>query len=155
MSIEIYTDGATSKNGYAGAKGGWAFVIADGINPEPYHEYGAILGATNQQMELMAAIKALDYLEKIEFNFDTDINIYSDSAYLCNCFSQNWWGNWEKNGWRNAKKEPVANKELWQELIAQYKEAPTKIHFIKVPGHAGNRFNEMADKLAVRAREEL
>ena len=129
--MKIYTDGATSNNGYSNAIGGWAFVIIDDNEELIYSNFGKVIGATNQQMELMALIEAckcafMDYEEKIPKNenlFAIDKNKYeffSDSSYAIECYKQNWWVNWQRNGWLNAKKQPVANQELWKELILYF-----------------------------------
>ena len=79
------------------------------------------------------------------------VKLYSDSAYLINCYKPNWWKNWRANGWKNSKKEPVANQDLWEKLIYFFMKAPG-YDFIKVKGHAGNTYNEMVDDLAVAAK---
>lgn len=144
---EIYTDGACSKNGKQGAVGGWAYVI---LTPQGNIKTnsGYEKDSTNQRMELLAAIKACEHINEIE-PFCEAI-IYTDSAYLSNCVAQNWWRAWENNGWRNSKKEPVANAELWKRLIPFFE----KYKFIKVKGHSDNIYNQEADKLAVAARIE-
>lgn len=151
MKFDVYCDGSTTKNGKTGAKGGYGIVILcdeAGIHQELF---GQVTGdkVTNQVCELTAAIYAI---ETILNNFDnirnpdTEITIYSDSAYLINCFKDHWYINWENNGWVNAKKQPVANKELWQRLIKYHRS--NTIHFEKVRGHADNEYNNRADKLA-------
>ena len=145
---EIYTDGATSGNGRADAPGGWAYVILkDGYLVS--QNSGGEKGTTNQRMELTAALKACEEIEAMD-GFAT-VKLYSDSAYLINCYKQNWWKNWRANGWRNSKKEPVANQDLWEKLIRYFMMTPS-YDFIKVKGHAGNEYNEMVDKLAVAAK---
>lgn len=151
-NLEVYTDGATSKNGYDGAKGGFAFIVLEGDKV-----IGAGKGTnqrdeipTNQRMELWAAISgcnnALSQLEDEE----GDIRIYSDSAYLVNCYSQGWWRKWVKNGWVNSKKEPVKNQDLWEKLIPLFEKK--NVHFIKVKGHTGKKdYNAMVDEMAVQA----
>jgi len=158
---KIYTDGAVSKNGQKDAIGGWAFVIVDSDNnlTRAYSDYKN--GATNQQMELVAVIEAcktaleeLYYEGETEssFSIDAKFTIYSDSAYVINCFKQNWWSNWQSNGWRTAnKKSAVANKELWQQLIPFFQNP--LFDFQKVAGHSGDYWNEMVDGLAVSARQ--
>lgn len=151
MIYEIYTDGAVSNNGKADAPGGWAYVILrDG--KEIARGSGAEVGTTNQRMELMAALRACEELEKIDAF--AEAKIYSDSAYFTNCFKQNWWRAWEVNGWRNSKKERVANDDLWQKIIPFFRKAPS-YEFIKVKGHAGNFYNELVDKMAVAAKESV
>ena len=145
---EVYTDGATSGNGKADAPGGWAYVILR--NGEVISQNsGGEKGTTNQRMELTAALKACEEIEAMD-GFAT-VKLYSDSAYLINCYKQNWWKSWSANGWRNSKKEPVANQDLWEKLIRYFMMAPG-YDFIKVKGHAGNEYNEMVDKLAVAAK---
>lgn len=145
---EIYCDGATSGNGKADAPGGWAYVILkDGRLVS--QNSGGEKGTTNQRMELTAALKACEEVEAMD-GFAT-VKLYSDSAYLINCYKQNWWKNWRINGWKNSKKEPVANQDLWEKLIRFFVDVP-KYDFIKVKGHAGNEYNEMVDQLAVAAK---
>ena len=148
MRLSIYTDGATSFNGMSNAIGGWAFVIVK--NDEiTYSESGKQIGATNQMMELQAIIAGCECVSLLESK-DSLIDVYSDSAYAINAHIQNWWCNWEKNGWLNSKKEPVANKELWELLIPYFKNI--NYTFNKVKGHMGDKHNEYVDKLAVQAR---
>lgn len=78
--------------------------------------------------------------------------IYSDSAYIINCITQKWYKKWQTNGWRNSKKEPVANRELWERLIP-YFENP-RFSFEKVKGHSGEKdWNDYVDRLAVEAKK--
>lgn len=158
MIFEIYSDGSTRGNGKAGAVGAWAYVVLrDG---EKFcYECKAVKDTTNQRMELTAAAEALEYLfyNEICVPFDRVI-IYTDSAYLHNCYIQKWYVNWQNNGWRNSKKEPVANQDLWERLI-KYFEMP-EVEFKKVKGHAGNRneherWNDFVDVLAQGASEVL
>ena len=152
---EIYTDGAVSKNGRDGAVGGWAYIILkDGRIIS--QQSGREIGTTNQRMELTAALMACEEIEALD-GFAT-VRLYSDSAYLINCFKQNWWRAWRTNGWRNSKKEPVANQDLWERLIHFFIKAPA-YDFIKVKGHAGcntqfGYWNDIVDRMAVAAKEE-
>ena len=114
MIYEVYTDGATTGNGKANAPGGWAYVILkDGVMIA--QDSGGEVGTTNQRMELTAALNACREVEKMDAF--ARVKIYSDSAYLVNCWKQHWWRAWQTNGWKNSKKEPVANPDLWMELI--------------------------------------
>ena len=109
---------------------------------------GGKLDTTNNIMELTAVIEGLKMLK-----FPCDVKLYSDSAYVVNAFNQKWIYGWLKNNWKNSNKEPVKNKELWQELYDL-----TKIHkveFIKVKGHADNEYNNRCDELARNAIKEL
>lgn len=150
---EIYTDGAVSGNGKAGAKGGWAYVI---IHKETGSMIecasGGEVDTTNQRMELMACIKGCQAIER--FDPKGKVELYSDSAYLINCQKAAWWRAWEKNGWKNSKKQPVANQDLWEKILPFFKNTE-RFSFIKVKGHAGNRYNEQVDEMAVRAREAM
>ena len=147
--IKLYCDGAASNNGKESAIGGWAFaIIKDG--EVIYSESGKQIGATNQMMELQAMITGCKRAKLFQYRENIPINVYSDSAYIINCFNQNWWCNWEKNNWLNSKKEPVANRELWEQLIPFFKDI--FFTFNKVKGHMGDKHNEYVDKLAVQAR---
>lgn len=148
---EVYTDGATSGNGKTDAPGGWAYIILKDGQVVSQNS-GNEKGTTNQRMELTAALMACKEIEAID-GFAT-VRLYSDSAYLINCFKQNWWKTWRANGWKNSKKEPVANQDLWEKLIFFFMKAPG-YNFIKVPGHAGNKWNEYVDKMAVKAKMEV
>lgn len=152
----IYCDGSTRANGQADAVGAWAYAIING-------EYGTMItneaqaevGTTNQRMELAAALNALNTVMLMCEVFD-EIEVFTDSAYLHNCVKQKWYANWMMNGWKNSKKQPVANQDLWEQL-APYFEMPN-ITFSKVKGHAANRneheiWNNYVDNLAQTASE--
>lgn len=153
--IEIWCDGAASNNGKVGAIGGFGWVVKF-ENEKPILYGGRKDGATNQQMELQAAISALCFVqERIDSseNFtmpNEKIVLYTDSAYIANCYKQNWYKAWVVNGWFNSKKEPVANKDLWELLIPFF--YMPNVEIIKVKGHASNIGNQIADKIAVAAR---
>jgi ribonuclease HI len=107
-------------------------------------------------MELIAAINGcihcLKYMSK-HYNEDWNCEVYTDSAYIHNCMAQKWYVNWRRNGWRNAKKEPVKNADLWKELIEL-----TKIHevtFNKVKGHSDVELNNRCDELARKEAEKF
>ena len=135
--VTIYTDGACSGNP---GPGGWgAILMAQGAKKEIS---GGEKVTTNNRMELSAVIFALEKLNK-----PCEVEIYSDSAYVVNAFNQNWIKGWQKNGWKNSAKAPVANIDLWQRLIELTK--VHKVKFIKVKGHADNEFNNRCDELAV------
>lgn len=134
--VIIYTDGACSGNP---GPGGWGAIL---MYKDARKEIsGGMKETTNNIMEITAVIEALKCL-KVE----SDVQVYSDSAYTVNAFNQGWIYNWMKNGWKTAGKEPVKNKELWQELYALTKKH--KVEFIKVKGHADNEFNNRCDEMA-------
>lgn len=148
--MKIYTDGATSNNGYDGAKGGWAWVIVDDNNKMVLQGLGSAANVTNNQCELQALIDACDAASKT-YPMYQHFDVYSDSAYCMNCYSQSWWEKWMKNGWLNSKKQPVANKELWICLIPYFKS--DIFNFYKVKGHANDYWNNYVDRMAVEAKE--
>ena len=155
--FEVYTDGATTGNGKANAPGGWAYVILkDGSLVA--QDSGGEIGTTNQRMELTAALNACREVERMDAF--AKVRIYSDSAYLVNCWKQNWWRAWLVNGWKNSKKQPVANEDLWRGLIPFFEKVPNGYDFVKVKGHAGNEtvhgyWNDYVDKLAVAAKVSI
>ena len=141
--IEIYTDGSATKS-----RSGWGFVAVKN-NEIIYQKSGVeYIGDTNQMMELIAALEACKWATNQHYD---DIIIYSDSAYLVNCYNDKWFVKWENNNWKNSKNEPVANIDLWKQLIMYFR--LPNINFIKVKGHNGDQYNEIADKLATGAIE--
>ena len=139
MKYVIYTDGACSGNP---GPGGWGAVILNEEKNET-NMSGKEQSTTNNRMELMAPIMALKKIKK-----DSKIIIYTDSIYLKNGITT-WIKNWEKNGWKNANKKPVKNKDLWVALNELSKEQIIDWKWVKA--HAGNKYNEIADKLATDA----
>ena len=145
MNYKIYTDGATSGNGYEGAQGGWAWILLDEDDNIIAKAAGHIDNATNNICELTAVINVCSLVSP-----DSEYTIYSDSAYIINCYKEKWYKKWQANGWVNSKKQPVANKELWEELI-KYFDKPN-FHFEKVKGHSTNEYNIKVDYMAVEAK---
>jgi ribonuclease HI len=141
--VTIYTDGACSGNP---GPGGWGSILMFGDIKKEIS--GAKKDTTNNIMEITAVIEALKCLKE-----ECEVEVYSDSAYVVNAFNQGWIANWIKNNWRNASKDPVKNKELWQELIALTEKH--KVTFIKVKGHSDNEFNNRCDELATGAIKTL
>ncbi len=127
----VYTDGACEKN--PGGRGGWGWVV----DAETFG-LGADPSTTNQRMEIKAALEAVRALPR-------PLTIWSDSTYVVNCFKNSWWVKWQVNDWKNAKKEPVANRDLWEPLVEA---ASTDVEFRWVKGHSGVLLNEVADRLA-------
>ena len=152
MTFEIYCDGSTRGNGQENSVGAWAWLVHEGGNVFK-QDCQAEKDTTNQRMELTAAAEALETVfHEYATPFDRVI-VYTDSAYLHNCYTQKWYRNWEMNGWKNAKKQPVANRDLWERLI-KYFEYP-EVEFVKVKGHAGDHYNEIVDTMAQSASEAL
>ncbi len=134
--VIIYTDGACSGNPGAG---GWGAILFYKSERKEISGYDML--TTNNKMELTAPISALKLLKE-----PCEVKLYSDSAYLINAFTQGWIENWLKNNFKNAKKKPVENQELWQQLI-ELSNIHT-IEWIKVKGHSDNEFNNRCDELA-------
>ena len=152
MTYKIYCDGAVSNNGYENAIGGWAYVILDDKDTVLFEENNFEKYATNNRMELYSCYKGLDkLLTEITLGEEDKVEVYTDSAYLHNCYSQKWYLSWLKNNWLNSKKQPVANKNLWQLIIPFFENE--KVDFFKVKGHNNNYWNEYVDSLAVAAKK--
>lgn len=142
MKVEIYTDGACSGNP---GPGGWAAILVSGGKEKELS--GSASSTTNNRMELTAAIEGLKALK-----VPCEVDLYSDSSYLVNAFTQNWIENWKRNGWKNAAKEPVSNQDLWEVLDGLALRHSITWH--KVRGHSDHPFNERCDKLAVQASKK-
>jgi ribonuclease HI len=140
-SVRIYTDGACSGNP---GPGGWAAIVLDGDDEREIS--GGEASTTNQRMELRAALEGLRSLEGRR-----RVALYSDSAYLVNCFRDKWYVRWQQNGWKNSQKRPVESRDLWQGLIDLA--ATHDVAWHKVAGHSGDPLNERADRLARAAIE--
>lgn len=134
-AVEIYTDGACSGNP---GPGGWGAILIWGDHRKEIK--GGEAETTNNRMELMAAISALEALKK-----GVEADLYTDSAYVKNGISS-WIHGWKRNGWRTADKKPVKNAELWQRLDQALVRHTVRWHWVK--GHAGHPENERADELA-------
>ena len=133
--ITVYTDGACSGNP---GPGGWAWVVLGG----PYAA-GCEASTTNQRMELTATLEAMRALSG-------PLLVVSDSTYVVHCFRDRWWQGWLRRGWVNNRKQPIANRDLWEPLVALYRER-ADVEFEWVKGHSGDPGNEAADRLAVEA----
>ena len=130
--VELYTDGACSGNPGAGGYG--AILIYKGLEKEIS---GGEPLTTNNRMEIYAVIAGLECLKE-----KCRVNIYSDSAYTVNAFTQNWLEGWIRNGWRKADGKEVANSDLWQRLYDLTESH--EVRFIKVKGHADNAYNNLS-----------
>ena len=135
--VRIYTDGSCLGNPGAG---GWAAVLVDELNHRE-EIFGGAEHTTNNRMELTAAIRALE-----KFSVGASVELFTDSNYLKNAFTNGWLVKWKANGWKTATKSPVLNQDLWQELDALIATRTVKFNWVK--GHAGNYFNERCDELA-------
>lgn len=140
--VEIFTDGACKGNP---GPGGWGALLRLGGNEKELS--GGEAETTNNRMEMMAAIRALDALKR-----PCAVDLYTDSTYVRDGITK-WIFGWKKNGWRNAGKKPVANADLWQELDRAAARHQVTWHWVK--GHAGHEGNERADRLASDAATEI
>jgi ribonuclease HI len=134
-TIEIYTDGACSGNP---GPGGWGALLRYGTRTREIS--GAESGTTNNRMELMAAIAALEALKR-----PCRVHLHTDSTYLKDGITK-WIASWKARGWRTADKKPVKNQDLWQRLEAAIARHHVDWHWVR--GHAGHPENERADALA-------
>ena len=144
--VDIFTDG--SARGNPNGPGGYGAVIRYTDSRGQVFEKELSAGyrrTTNNRMELMAAIAALEALTR-----PCEITLYSDSSYLVNAFNQHWIDSWQKKGWKRGK-DPVKNQDLWKRLLAAL--APHQAEFVWVKGHDGHPENERCDKLATAAAD--
>ncbi|MGH9223847.1 MAG: ribonuclease H family protein [Acidimicrobiales bacterium] len=132
----MYTDGACLGNP---GPGGWAWAV-----PQAGFASGAEARATNQQMEVRAALEAVKAITG-------PVEVVSDSTYVVNCFRDRWWEGWLARNWLNKAKQPVANKDLWEPLIDEVRRDPARVQFRWVKGHSADLMNDLVDRLAVEA----
>jgi ribonuclease HI len=139
VPLEVWTDGACSGNP---GPGGWGWITNES---EPRRGSGGDPATTNQRMEITAAVKGLESVR------ERPVVVVSDSTYVVNCITRKWYDGWYRNGWLNSKKEPVANRDLWEELVPLATASGVTFRWVK--GHANHPLNEAADELAVAARD--
>lgn len=142
MSVVIYTDGACRGNP---GPGGWGVLLR--YNGHEKYLKGGEEHTTNNRMELTAAIKALEALTR-----SCEVELYTDSQYVRQGMTS-WLAGWKKKGWKNSKKEPVKNADLWQELDELTQRHQVSWHWVK--GHSNHPDNDKADELANEAIDEL
>ena len=140
--VTIYTDGACSGNP---GPGGWGCVLM--YKEHTKESSGGVENTTNNRMEITAALEALKLLKE-----PCQVDLYTDSAYLCNALEKKWLETWSKNGWKTASKSNVENQDLWKELLAAMSQHEIRFH--KVKGHADNEYNNRCDKLAREAAQK-
>jgi ribonuclease HI len=139
--IVVFTDGACAGNP---GPGGWAWAVAPDGSP---HGSGGERRTTNQRMELQAVLEALRALGA--GSEAGPIEVVSDSTYVVHCFRDRWWAGWQRNGWKNSKKQPVANADIWKPLVELALSHPVTFRWVK--GHSGDPMNDLVDRLAVAA----
>lgn len=152
MKLRIFTDGACSGNP---GPGGWAIVV--NFKNRNAIESGYEFITTNNRMEIRAVIEALNVIDRMLWDrsaaeYDS-YEIHSDSAYVVNAVSKGWVRKWRSSGWKKDDGDAVKNVDLWDELLSsldsiEYDAYPGIVSFVKVKGHDGNVFNEMADEAA-------
>src|SRR2546423_11031816 len=136
VATTVYTDGTCSGNP---GPGGWAWAV-----PAGEYRSGAEAATTNQRMEIQAALEAVT-------SISGPLEVVSDSTYVVNCFRDRWWERWVEKGWVNSQRKPVANRDLWEPLVAAVQADPKRVHFTWVKGHANDPMNDLVDRLAVEA----
>ncbi len=149
MDVIIYTDGAARGN--PDGPGGFGAVLQYTDSKGVLHEKEISEGfnpTTNNRMELLAAITALEALKK-----PCHVDLYSDSSYVINAFEKNWIGSWIRNGWKTSSKQPVKNVDLWKRMLEAKKPHDVSFHWVK--GHAGHPENERCDRLATAAADSM
>ncbi len=145
--VELYTDGACSGNP---GPGGWAFILRCPKTGKEMQKADGVAEATNNQMELMALIRALETLKE-----PCEVTLFADSTYVGQGVTQ-WMAGWKRNGWQrraNGKLAPLKNAELWKRLDELMQ--THRIIFSHVKGHAGHIENERCDELAVAAYQRF
>lgn len=140
--VEVFTDGACRGNP---GPGGWGALLRFGDTEKEL--FGGEANTTNNRMELMAAIQALESLKR-----DCKVRLTTDSEYVKNGITQ-WMAKWKTNGWRTAARKPVKNMDLWQRLDTAVAQHDVKWHWVK--GHSGHAENERADQLANKGIDQL
>jgi ribonuclease HI len=133
-AVHVYTDGACSGNP---GPGGWAWAADDGREGA-----GGTADTTNQRMELTAVLEALRAI-------DGPVVVHSDSTYVVNCYNDRWYEGWLARNWRNTQRKPVANRDLWEPLVAIFQRRRDELFFVWVKGHSGVPMNDYVDQLAV------
>ncbi|MGH3873795.1 MAG: ribonuclease HI [Pseudonocardiaceae bacterium] len=141
-AVDIYTDGACSGNP---GPGGWGAVLRYGTHEKEIYG-GEPAETTNNRMELMAPIQALESLTR-----PVAVQLHTDSKYVLDGVTK-WLPRWKSNGWQTSAKQPVKNADLWQRLDAATHRHQVQWHWVK--GHAGHPENERADQLAARGLHE-
>lgn len=143
-TVIVYTDGSSRGNP---GPGGYGAVLQFVDGSGELHQKELCAGytlTTNNRMELMGVIAALEALKR-----PCEVEVHSDSQYVVNAFNQHWVESWQAKGWKNASKQPVKNPDLWQRLLKA--KAQHQVSFVWVKGHAGTELNERCDELAVAA----
>lgn len=150
--INIYTDGACSNGKKDKWPGGWGAFVTD--NDKEVVLQGGADDTTNNEMELIAFREALKYTYSVA-DKETKATIFTDSAYIYNCFKDEWYRKWQNNGWKTSAKEEVKHKEIWQSILKYYVniKGVASLEISKVKGHSTDIGNKRADEIAVQMKE--
>lgn len=140
--VQIYTDGACRGNP---GPGGWGAILVFGEHEKELTDGEA--STTNNRMELLGAIRALEVLK-----YPCNVTITTDSKYLCDAINKGWAQSWKANGWKRSNKEPAANPDLWERLLSLLEVHEVKFTWVK--GHAGHPYNERCDALATASADK-
>lgn len=146
MRVIVYTDGAARGNP---GRGGYGAVLSCVTPSGKEHVLELSRGyerTTNNRMELLAVIVALEALKR-----PCEVELHSDSQYVVNAFNKHWVEGWQRRGWQTSQKKPVKNIDLWKRLLAA--KEPHRVMFMWVKGHAGHPLNERCDQLATSAAD--
>lgn len=147
MRVVVWTDGSSRGNPGPGGYGA-VLLYTDPAGAEHRLELSqGYRKTTNNRMELMGVIAALEALRR-----PCAVEVHSDSQYVVNAFNKNWVAGWQKRGWKNASKQPVKNPDLWKRLLRAIE--PHDVTFVWVKGHAGTELNERCDELATIAADD-
>ena len=141
--VQIYTDGACRGNP---GPGGWGAILVCGEHKKELS--GGEPSTTNNRMELLAAIYALEQLK-----YPCAVTLTTDSKYLCDAIIKGWAKSWKLKGWKRSNKEPAANPDLWERLLALLE--IHKVDFVWVKGHNGHPYNERCDEMAVAESQKF
>ncbi|MGN0056232.1 MAG: ribonuclease HI [Atopobiaceae bacterium] len=147
MRVVAYTDGSSRGNP---GPGGYGVVLLYTDPSGVLHTKelsGGFHKTTNNRMEIMGAIAALEALKR-----PCEVELHSDSQYLVNAMNKHWIDGWQSHGWKTSAKKPVKNPDLWKRLVAATQ--PHRVQFVWVKGHAGHQYNERCDQLATAAADD-
>lgn len=139
----MYTDGACSGNP---GPGGWGVLLISGHHRKELS--GGEKHTTNNRMEMQAVIEGLKALK-----YPCHVAVHSDSALIINAFTKGWIDSWRLKGWKKADKNPVENRDLWEDMLQAMR--PHKVSWVKVKGHSTDALNNLVDRLAVEASKKM
>ena len=145
MKFRIYCDGSCRNNGATDAIGAWGYIVINDTDEVITSDCDICHGTTNQRMELEALIHACQAGDLFLSTTLDEIEVFTDSAYAHNCMDKRWYENWQRSGWVNSKKQPVANRDLWEKLIPYF--TNVRFKFYKCKGHADDKYNNMVDNM--------